>query len=123
MSGAGAFWLTIGLCVVGFFVVAIIKGVSDANTMSTGTPQQKADLVERNANWAHGELRSQVVCPHCQERGQVRHKAVTNKKGISGGKATGAILTGGVSILATGLSRKEGATQAYCGHCQCTWQF
>ena len=70
MSGAGAFWLTIGLFVVGFFVVAIIKGVSDANIMSTGTPQQKADLVERNAKWAHGELRSQVVCPHCQERGR-----------------------------------------------------
>lgn len=38
-------------------------------------------------------------------------------------QGTGAILTGGVSILATGLSRKEAATEAFCTHCKSTWQF
>jgi len=38
-------------------------------------------------------------------------KSVKAKQGISGGKATGAILTGGVSLLATGLSRKANLTR------------
>jgi hypothetical protein len=71
----------------------------------------------------HGTLRSQVICPHCQERGKVMCKSITNKKGISGGKATGAVLTGGISLLATGLSRKEAATEAFCNNCKSTWQF
>jgi hypothetical protein len=45
------------------------------------------------------------------------------KKGISGGKATGALLTGGVSILASGLSRKEKVTEARCANCRQTWHF
>ncbi len=78
--------------------------------------------------WAnHGESwggeRPTMVCPHCQERGHVRTKAVTKKAGISGGKATAALLTGGVSLLATGLARKEARTQAHCSHCDTTWLF
>jgi hypothetical protein len=45
------------------------------------------------------------------------------KAGISGGKATGAILTGGLSLLATGLSRKHAATEANCGNCGSRWTF
>jgi hypothetical protein len=67
--------------------------------------------------------RSQIVCPHCQVRGHVHCKTVKAKKGISGGKATGALLTGGFSILATGLSRKQKVTEAHCNNCQSTWQF
>ena len=52
---------------------------------------------------------SQILCPHCQVRGQVHTKRVKVKRGISGGKTTGAVLTAGFSILATGLSRKETA--------------
>ena len=64
---------------------------------------------------------AQMVCPHCQVRGQVHTKRVKIKRGISGGKATGAVLTAGFSILATGLSRKEAATQATCNNCRVTW--
>ena len=64
---------------------------------------------------------AQIVCPHCQGRGQVHTKRVRVKRGISGGKATGAVLTAGFSILATGLSRKEAATQATCNNCHVTW--
>src|SRR5674476_203165 len=53
----------------------------------------------------------QMVCPHCQVRGQVHTKRVKVKRGISGGKATGAWLTGGVSLWVTGLSHKEKTTQ------------
>jgi hypothetical protein len=70
-----------------------------------------------------GDLREAMICPHCQARASVRAKIVTRKKGISGGKATGALLTGGVSLLATGLSRKEDETQAHCMNCGSTWYF
>jgi hypothetical protein len=50
-------------------------------------------------------------------------KRLKAKKGISGAKATGALLTGGLSILATGLSRKEWVTDAKCKNCKSRWQF
>lgn len=50
----------------------------------------------------------------------IRGKA---KKGISGGKATAAIITGGLSIGAVGLSRKQRVTRALCSSCQVTWTF
>jgi len=64
---------------------------------------------------------SQILCPHCQVRGQVHTKRVKVKRGVSGGKTTGAVLTAGFSILATGLSRKETATRATCNNCHVTW--
>ena len=66
---------------------------------------------------------SQMVCPHCQAKGTVTTKTVKKKKGISGGKATGAVLTAGFSILATGLSRKEKTTEARCRKCGSVWYF
>ena len=64
-----------------------------------------------------------MVCPHCQARGQVSIKKIQAKRGISGAKTTGALLTGGLSLLATGLSKKEAATQARCGNCRNEWVF
>lgn len=78
---------------------------------------------EANLTILHGAKNSQMVCPHCNSSGSVRTKPITQKKGISGGKATAALLTGGISILATGLSRKEKNTQAHCDNCQNTWFF
>ena len=69
------------------------------------------------------ELNKAMICPHCQEKGMVRTSPITQKKGVSGGKATAAIFTGGVSLLATGLSRKEAVTQAHCDNCGSTWNF
>ena len=70
-----------------------------------------------------GPVNQAMICPHCQSKGTVRTKRVSQKKGISGAKATGALLTGGFSLLATGLSRHEGATEAYCTHCKNQWVF
>jgi len=69
------------------------------------------------------ERDSKIVCPQCQTSGHVTTTHVTLKKGISGAKATGAILTGGLSLAATGLSQKDNATQATCSHCGSTWHF
>lgn len=70
-----------------------------------------------------GEVNPEYVCPHCQTKGYVRLQSVNRKKGISGAKVTGALLTGGLSMLATGLSRKDFLTQARCDKCKCTWDF
>ena len=66
---------------------------------------------------------AQIVCPHCHVTGQVSTRRVRRKKGVSGGKATGAVFTGGLSLLATGLSRKETQTSARCGNCGSVWEF
>lgn len=70
----------------------------------------------------YGPVNPQLVCPHCGVQGHVRAKSAKAKQGISGGKATGALLTGGVSILATGLSRKQRVTQCRCDNCTTSWQ-
>jgi len=72
-------------------------------------------------NAQRGNVNSKLICPHCQTRGMVHTKEVKKKVGISGGKATGALLTAGLSLFVTGLSRKERLTEAYCGDCKSTW--
>ncbi len=71
----------------------------------------------------YGPINPAMTCPHCETKGKVRTTKVKQKKGVSGGKATAAVLTGGLSILATGLSRKEEVTQAHCDKCDNTWVF
>lgn len=62
-----------------------------------------------------------LICPHCQVQGQVKTRKTRRKQGISGGKATGAVLTLGLSTVLTGLSRKETVTEMRCGNCKTTW--
>jgi hypothetical protein len=66
-------------------------------------------------------LNPQVVCKHCHQAGHVTVKKVARKKGVSGGKATGAIMTGGWSLFAVGLSRYEDALHMRCGNCRLEW--
>jgi hypothetical protein len=67
-------------------------------------------------------LKENVICPHCQEKGQVYSGSGQEKQGISGGKATAALLTGGISLLGTGLSRNGMVTKAFCKNCEMKWQ-
>jgi len=62
-----------------------------------------------------------ITCQQCGSVGTVTTKEMKKKSGISGGKATAAVLTGGFSILATGLSRKDKVTQMHCSACGVTW--
>ena len=65
----------------------------------------------------------ELICPHCGVKGKISTRPVRQKKGISGGKAVGAVFTCGLSMLATGLSRKEDMTKAHCGNCDSVWYF
>jgi Protein of unknown function (DUF2510) len=70
-----------------------------------------------------GQINAKVECPQCHNTGAVAVTSVWQKVGVSGGKATGAVLTGGVSLVATGLSRKQKVSQAHCGDCGSDWTF
>ena len=85
--------------------------------------KRKPKLVEPPTVDQRGILNTRMSCPHCQRKGSVRTRPVKQKAGISGGKATAAIITGGISVLAVGLSRKEERTQASCSECGNTWFF
>ena len=69
-----------------------------------------------------GRINPNLVYPHCQAKGQVHTKLVKLEKSISGGKAVGALFTGGLSHLATGL-RKELTMWAHCNACGSAWDF
>jgi hypothetical protein len=84
---------------------------------------REASRQNQLAESEHGPVSPQFICPHCQTKGRVRTKAIKKKAGISGGKATAAVITDGLSVLATGLSRKEDLTQAHCENCTSTWTF
>lgn len=79
----------------------------------TGKPQRNPAAGRPSA--------TRIVCPHCGATGSVRSRQITQKKGVSGGKLTGAVLTGGISMLGTGLSRKEKVTELRCGNCGTVW--
>jgi hypothetical protein len=81
-----------------------------------GPPELQAEI-------AFGLKNPHMKCPHCNTSGNIRTKSITQKKGVSGGKAVAGLLTGGVSLLAVGLSRKENSTQARCGKCGNVWHF
>ncbi len=72
---------------------------------------------------AHGKVNPKMVCPHCGTRGTVHAQPKKVKTGVSGGKATAALLTGGISLLAVGLSRRQQVTEAWCGNCDSMWHF
>jgi hypothetical protein len=115
----GLFFLgLLGLIV--WIVNNLNKGMSESKRRESLPPEERArEEAERN----FGPTNPAMICPHCQTQGKIRTKPIEKKAGISGGKATAAVLTGGVSILATGLSQKEGATQARCEGCNNTWSF
>ena len=124
MSDNMLMFVCMAVIVVG---VMVVMGVVEAIKRSKMTPTElkahKAEISRQNLITLWGNLNDAYICPHCQTKGFVHTKPVTRKKGISGAKATGAVLTGGLSILATGLSRKEGSTQAHCTNCNSTWDF
>ena len=84
---------------------------------------RKAAGAEASLSLKYGIKNAALLCPHCQTKGSVRTKQERRKAGISGGKATAAILTGGISLVATGLARKESVTSAHCDCCETTWHF
>lgn len=108
----------------------IALGVSSKKEKEKETKMSPEELntyrkkkMENTINLLYGNVSPEMICPHCQIKGHVHTQIIEKKTGISGSKATGAILTGGVSLLVTGLSKKEKITEAYCDNCKQTWYF
>jgi hypothetical protein len=92
-------WLIIVFIVLGA-IGAAVSGWQEGNEqIAVG----RKHGISPSAMAKHGGLKPNMICPHCQMKGTTLSKPITKKVGISGGKATGALLTGGVSLLATGL--------------------
>lgn len=83
------------------------------------TPEGQARAAERVATEKNAT--AQIVCKFCHEKGGVTRRTVQVKKGIDGTKAAGAVVTGGVSTVFTGLSRREPATELVCSNCKSKW--
>jgi len=70
----------------------------------------------------YGVLNDKIKCNYCENVGSVRFRRVQTKKGFSTGKATAAVLTAGISVIATGLAKKGGASKLYCENCKMEWE-
>lgn len=127
------FWLIywvfyVGMWLLGAFVVLGLIGMLFAPPQSEEERKFEQEHQKKNADnfgkfLSHGSLNQMLKCSHCDEKGGVRTKGVNERKGISGGKAVGGLLTGGASLLATGISRREKLTKAFCEKCGSSWKF
>lgn len=111
------------ICIIGAIFVG--KTIEDRKKIRQAAlpPVDNEAIAIRAQESEYGITNTVMICPHCQLRGQVRTKPVLMKKGVSGAKATAAVFTAGISLVATGLSRKENLTKAWCGSCNNTWVF
>ena len=120
-------WVFSVLALSGTIAMAVWALMAEKKAVPKMFPEQRAqrrkEQKQAAASFEYGPLQREIVCPHCQTKGNVHTKSVKQKKGVSGGKATAAPLTGGISMLATGLSRKKANTQAHCSNCNITWYF
>ena len=101
-----------------FRVIASVLSGLLSLTLGTGKALREISRIQE-----HGKINAVLVCPHCQATGSVRSKPVDRKTGISGGKIAAAVLLSPLTLIATGLSRNERATQAHCDRCGSTWTF
>ena len=105
-----------------FLAVIYADGTMSDDEKSEYLHNKKLKKAEQTED-LYGKINTIMICPHCHATGLIATKSVNHKAGVSGGKATAALLTGGLSLLAVGLSRKEGVTQAHCYNCKNTWLF
>ncbi len=99
---------------------------ADASSNSeSGVTRWKGRPSQNSGSWPTnvviGGNAPAIVCPHCHQSGFVSSTSVRKKTGISGGKLTAMLLTCGLSILLTGLSRKDEMTQNHCMNCGMRW--
>lgn len=127
MDSCSTIFLILVVVTVVVLVAAFMSGQAEAARVAEMPETERQAYLEAKRASAvelvRGPKNPAMVCPHCQAKGVVRTKSVKQKRGVSGTKATAALLTGGVSLLATGLSRKESLTEAYCENCKSIWHF
>jgi uncharacterized paraquat-inducible protein A len=68
-------------------------------------------------------LKPEMICPHCQTKGNVSVGSVKRKAGLSFAKLFLLIFTAGISFFFVGLARKESHNEASCANCSNNWLF
>jgi FtsZ-interacting cell division protein ZipA len=115
------------ISMIAIIVFAIFVHKFDKEEIARMSPQERkkhySEQTAKQLETKWGPINPSIACPHCNEEGKIHTKSVKRKQKIHAGKATAAMLTGETSMLGTGLSRKQGITQAYCGNCHNTWDF
>jgi hypothetical protein len=106
-----------------FAILLVAAWVGWVNSPSGRAALERARQADQRKRELKASQESRIVCPHCQTAGRVTTSAVTLKKGVSGAKATAALFTAGTSMVVTGLSRKEAATEARCSNCGQVWHY
>jgi DNA-directed RNA polymerase subunit RPC12/RpoP len=86
-------------------VLAVVNGVKKGNARA-----EARDADDRG-----------IVCPYCGTSGSVTTRDIKVEHVVSGGKTSGAVLTGGISLPAVGLSRRQKGRQHTCGSCGLRW--
>ena len=117
MDSTTVYLIVIGIFLGGGFLWAMIGFCYE----SSQHPKRQAQKAREEQEKAVRDTR--LCCPHCRKYGFVRTEKTTVKRGISGGKTTAALLTGGLSMLYTGLSQEDTMTRVTCSNCGSTWLF
>lgn len=107
------------------FILVLLVGLFSTDSAEAKKLESSSKIVTFSTSdrLIYGEVSRNMICPHCQRKGMVMTKPVKIKAGVSGAKAGIGLMTGGVSLLATGLSSKKNQTQAHCKNCSTTWIF
>lgn len=101
----------------GWAILSIISfGLLIALSTYCNTPENKRQMNYGNQN-------SQMICPHCQQKGWIRTKTDITSSSSDGKKVAGALITGGLSLLVTGAPENKSRTQAHCLNCKQTWYY
>ena len=119
---AGLFYIPHSISSYGF-IATLIGYIAGLLALVLIAVVGEAIFFVRDPNLAFSPQNPHMKCNHCGTIGQIITKKVDLTKGISGGKAVAGLLTGGLSILAVGISRKEEQTEARCGKCGNVWHF
>lgn len=100
----GVIYVLIGFGIAGFIIYK-----------TTFSPEARQQAMSR------AEAQKLIICSYCHQAGGVTVRNIQQKQGVSGGKATSALLTGGASLLAVGLSKKGMVNELTCSRCQMKW--
>ena len=116
--------------IASIIVIATIVVVTFAMLKEIRNPHKVADRARKRARQAAKQVEAnkesyrlekerfaRLHCRHCNTSGYCTVDTTRVKQGISGGKATAAILTGGFSLLLTGLAKKNEVQIVSCSHC------
>ena len=77
--------------------------------------EQHASTNRRTTSYAYGAVASEVVCPHCNTKGQVRKRT---KEITEESREKGII---GATIGRKTITKKGSVTQLHCDNCDVTW--